>query len=726
MSTITKDLGVVTAYGYYKAGGGTMTEAEFTQFMVDFGTASKTAVDAASAALESERAAKQSEETATRKASEAGESASTASTKAGEAAQSASDADTAKTDAVAAKTAAETAQGKAEDAQAVAEAVAESIPSDYSQLSEDVSDLKENLSDMNTATSADVGKALKAKTVTDGKVTEWEFGEAGGSVTVDSALDATSENPVQNKTLYNELNILTSSADDIVYINNGTNETSVYGGGIATIEFPTSNPLTLKEVDVCVASGNVAKLGIWSFRRYTEDTSSVSYNRGYFTLERVLGEVTASNNHAVFTLDNLSIDPTSTEQILIVSCATNKLGAHSNVVNNLAPMWYTSNYGFSETNVGEENSTLLWYKVPNGDYNVQPAYKATYTQGGTVTATPVKTVVQNLESDVSAINTATSADIGKALVVDSVTDGKATFAFESVGGGGSSDASGSAYTEGTFRTPVNKYFCVIVDDVTADALTVADQLLAIGVKPAFALKMESMGSEITWDNVKRLQDLGFEICFHGMLHSHTPAGTAPANDSVMIADIAEYKALCTEHGIVLHGYAGPNHYPLPVGAFKEFEWARTPYGLQGYGGGNHLTTTFASVIVWSCDPVNNAVPTSTMIAAANTLSDNQYLTPMLHCQNLVAYFNDYLTVFNSWISAGLTPLRPMDAVKQSLFNSGGIGNNSTFEIQAGTASNPYNMIAGNGIQHMDNAHGYYTKSEVDNMVGDVETLLASI
>jgi hypothetical protein len=148
MSTITKDLGVVTAYGYYKAGGGTMTEAEFTQFMVDFGTASKTAVDAAEAALKSERAAKQSEEAATRKASEAGESASTASTKAGEAARRASDADTAKNDAVAAKNAAETAQGKAEDAQEAAERVAESIPSDYSQLSEDVSELKSGFSDL--------------------------------------------------------------------------------------------------------------------------------------------------------------------------------------------------------------------------------------------------------------------------------------------------------------------------------------------------------------------------------------------------------------------------------------------------------------------------------------------------------------------------------------------------------------------------------------------------
>lgn len=33
---------------------------------------------------------------------------------------------------------------------------------------------------MSTAISSDVGKALKAKTVANGKVTEWEFGEAGG------------------------------------------------------------------------------------------------------------------------------------------------------------------------------------------------------------------------------------------------------------------------------------------------------------------------------------------------------------------------------------------------------------------------------------------------------------------------------------------------------------------------------------------------------------------
>lgn len=54
--------------------------------------------------------------------------------------------------------------GKAADAKVVGDKIAE---------------VKEDLSGIQTATSEDVGKALKAKTVTNGKVTEWEFGETG-------------------------------------------------------------------------------------------------------------------------------------------------------------------------------------------------------------------------------------------------------------------------------------------------------------------------------------------------------------------------------------------------------------------------------------------------------------------------------------------------------------------------------------------------------------------
>ena len=56
----------------------------------------------------------------------------------------------------------------------------EDLSSDVSEIQTDVSELKSGLSKLTTATASDVGKALKAKTVTDGKVTEWEFGESGG------------------------------------------------------------------------------------------------------------------------------------------------------------------------------------------------------------------------------------------------------------------------------------------------------------------------------------------------------------------------------------------------------------------------------------------------------------------------------------------------------------------------------------------------------------------
>ena len=52
---------------------------------------------------------------------------------------------------------------------------------DSKKVKDEISAVKEDLSEMTTATAEDVGKALKAKTVTDGKVTEWEFGETGGT-----------------------------------------------------------------------------------------------------------------------------------------------------------------------------------------------------------------------------------------------------------------------------------------------------------------------------------------------------------------------------------------------------------------------------------------------------------------------------------------------------------------------------------------------------------------
>lgn len=55
-----------------------------------------------------------------------------------------------------------------------------------------IAEVKEDLSAIQTATAGDAGKALKAKTVTNGKVTEWEFGEAGDTSIIATDYSATS------------------------------------------------------------------------------------------------------------------------------------------------------------------------------------------------------------------------------------------------------------------------------------------------------------------------------------------------------------------------------------------------------------------------------------------------------------------------------------------------------------------------------------------------------
>lgn len=64
------------------------------------------------------------------------------------------------------------------------------MAADAKATGDQVSAIKEDLSDIQTATAEDVGKALKAKTVTNGKVTEWEFGETGDAEALEEQISA--------------------------------------------------------------------------------------------------------------------------------------------------------------------------------------------------------------------------------------------------------------------------------------------------------------------------------------------------------------------------------------------------------------------------------------------------------------------------------------------------------------------------------------------------------
>ena len=480
----------------------------------------------------------------------------------------------------------------------------------------------------------------------------------------DSDINKDSDNAVRNSVIYNELNITKTETiipTDTTRKNSEPVQPQGYNGWFTVAYVDETDAVKLKKLDIFATTGASVRLGIWTYRPHASGSG-----QGYLTLKSVLGTVTATDSHAIFNLDSVDFDPST--EFLGIAASSGAIGYNTGIVNGFVGLWLNNDKGFYNTAVGTENSFLVnaLGKTSGTSGTVQGNYTITYQLAESKTVTTVTNVKNAVDTMIGAVDELKHST----PVVDS-----------------------------PLRTPHNKYFCVLVDDLNRDALTITDRLLAKGIRPAFGHKMESLGINITWDEMKKLQDMGFEIAFHGMLHSHTPAGTAPANDAVMIADIAEFKALCDEHGIILHGYLGPNHYPLPVGAFKEFEWARSPYGLNTYGAPSNLGTTFASVTVWSCDPISASDMPSikqAMISAASSVADDQYLVPMCHTQNLVTYIDDYMAVFEAWIAAGLEPMRPMDAVKQSLFNAGGIGNNSTFEIQAGTATNPYYLIAGNG------------------------------
>ena len=207
-----KNLGHATAYAYYKAGGGTMTEAEFTEFMADFGTASQTAVEAAQAALASKNAAQTAATTATNKATEATTAATTATTKAGEASTSASTATSAKdtavsasqtatskateattaaatatsakTDAVAANTAAQSAKTAAQTAQTGAETAAASVQSSAAQIATNTDDIAQLKSELTVVIDAD---SDKSEMTPDATANSYRLNESDGFCSVNAS-----------------------------------------------------------------------------------------------------------------------------------------------------------------------------------------------------------------------------------------------------------------------------------------------------------------------------------------------------------------------------------------------------------------------------------------------------------------------------------------------------------------------------------------------------------
>ena len=197
MSTITKDLGVVTAYGYAVSKGYTGTEEEFAELMASYATVAEQAAQSAETAEEAAEAAAEAvldanaAKTAAQTAQSAAESASTTATNAAtsasnsatSAASSASTASTAATTATGkateaaasataaagSATAAETAQEAAEEAQGKAEESAD----EAAQSALIVADVKKDIDILKQFHMSELTPAMIKQIVENGNAAEW-------------------------------------------------------------------------------------------------------------------------------------------------------------------------------------------------------------------------------------------------------------------------------------------------------------------------------------------------------------------------------------------------------------------------------------------------------------------------------------------------------------------------------------------------------------------------
>ena len=113
-----------------------------------------------------------------------------------------------------------------------------------------------------TATQSDAGKALKAKTVTSGKVTEWEFGDIGSDIFIEKATD----------NLFNKSAAVTGS-----YINTYTGEIVEYNGVFHEfIEFEAGTYTFFAQQGVFGGNAYVVPI-------FDENRNIVSYTEGSHT-----------------------------------------------------------------------------------------------------------------------------------------------------------------------------------------------------------------------------------------------------------------------------------------------------------------------------------------------------------------------------------------------------------------------------------------------------------
>lgn len=261
----------------------------------------------------------------------------------------------------------------------------------------------------------------------------------------------------------------------------------------------------------------------------------------------------------------------------------------------------------------------------------------------------------------------------------------------------------------------NKYWSLIVDDTRSDALTAYDTVFApYGVKPAFAVRADFIGTYLNMSAIEGLHAKGCEIMYHGM--HHDSAGWGPGYSTATQLqkedDIDRFLELMWTHGITTTGFAGPHNTPLIASRRN-----RLLYGRPFNSNAPYTGTAFCDFNSFWLDNMGTASYPGYRPAkdVADSISSG-FLSFSTHSQcfdggssyypteyaggeqGIPATFIERMRGLMEYLeSSGWTYMSPAESFRKSVARYGDLGWATPYNILNGTETNPYYIVSADGV-----------------------------
>ena len=245
-----------------------------------------------------------------------------------------------------------------------------------------------------------------------------------------------------------------------------------------------------------------------------------------------------------------------------------------------------------------------------------------------------------------------------------------------------------------FKNNLNNCIVLMMDDVTTLHYRNYKTLLKDrGFSATMGLRQDYITGDFTWAKLLEMQQNGIDVAYHG--YSHAFGGT----EANMNTDLTSFNEGIKGKNINIYGCMTPNGYAAPSTWKDKFLYIRTG-GLNGVDNVSNLTLQdgFGQISTCFLDDLTSDTALETLKTSISTLFtdvNNKTLTLSIH---LSTTNMPYLDSFLAWCYENSIPvISAKKACENYVIKYGGMDSKANiFNILAGTETNNYFIVAGNG------------------------------